>query len=253
MPVSSGSSDAQDPGTAGTPAGTTPPPARRRRRLPGRLARLYVGLLLYGASCALLVRADLGLDPWDVFHQGVARHTGLSIGTVSIVAGALVLLVWVPIRQRPGLGTVSNVLLVGLSMDGTLWLVPEVRTLLVRVPLMAAGVVVNAVATALYISADFGPGPRDGLMTGLHRATGRSIRLVRTAIEVTVLTAGLLLGGSAGVGTVAYALGIGPLVQVFLRLFSAPGARPAAKAPAGSAAVPEGGDTPREDGLPGRI
>jgi len=179
---------------------------------------LYVGLALYGGSLGLMVRADVGLAPWDVFHQGVARHTGLSIGTVSILAGAVVLLVWVPIRQRPGLGTVSNVVLVGLSMDAALALLPQLHAIPVRAALLAAGVVLNAAATALYISADFGPGPRDGLMTGLHRATGRSIRLVRTGIEVTVLASGLLLGGSAGVGTVAYALGIGPLVQLFLRL-----------------------------------
>jgi uncharacterized membrane protein YczE len=203
--------------------GSGPPVARRfrGRRLPRRLVQLYVGLMLYGASCGLMVRADLGLGPWDVFHQGVARHTGLSIGTVSIVAGAVVLLAWVPIRQRPGLGTVSNVALVGLSMDATLWLLPELRAIAARTALVAVAVTLNAAATALYISANFGAGPRDGLMTGLHEVTGRSIRLVRTGIEITVLASGLLLGGSAGVGTVVYALGIGPLVQLFLRPFTA--------------------------------
>ena len=191
-------------------------------RIVRRLTQLYVGLALYGASCALMVRAQLGLDPWDVFHQGVAEHTGLSIGTVSIVAGAVVLLLWWPLRQRPGLGTVSNVFLVGLSMDATLWLVAAPDSLWLRGPLLAAGVVLNGAATGLYITARFGPGPRDGLMTGLHQVTGRSIRLVRTGIEVTVLACGFLLGGSAGVGTVAYALAIGPLSQLFLRLFAVP-------------------------------
>jgi uncharacterized membrane protein YczE len=197
---------------------------RRGSRIGRRLVHLYAGLVLYGASDALLVRAGLGLDPWDVLHQGVARHTGLSIGTVSILTGALVLLLWWPLRQLPGLGTVSNVFLVGLSLDATLRLVPVPHSLTVRVPLLAAAIVLNAIATGLYISARFGPGPRDGLMTGLHRRTGRSIRLVRTAIEVAVLVTGFLLGGSVGAGTVAYALAIGPLAQVFLGVFTLDGA-----------------------------
>ncbi|MGW7008468.1 membrane protein YczE [Streptomyces sp. NPDC054933] len=195
----------------------------RGSRVGRRLVHLYVGLVLYGASDALLVRAGLGLDPWDVLHQGVTRRTGLSIGTVSIITGALVLLLWWPMRQRPGLGTVSNVLLIGLSLDATLRLVPVLHSMAARVPLLAAAIVLNAIATGLYISARFGPGPRDGLMTGLHRRTGRSIRLVRTAIEVVVLATGFLLGGSVGVGTVAYALAIGPLAQVFLKVFALPG------------------------------
>ncbi|WP_326809226.1 MULTISPECIES: hypothetical protein [unclassified Streptomyces] len=187
-----------------------------------RLVQLYVGLLLYGASAGLMVGAGLGLDPWDVFHQGVSKLTGLSIGTVSIIAGAAVLLLWWPMRQRPGLGTVSNVFLVGLSMDATLWLLPELRALALRIPLLVAAVVLNGLATGLYITARFGPGPRDGLMTGLHKVTGRSIRLVRTGIELTVLATGMLLGGSAGAGTVLYALAIGPLSQFFLRFFTVP-------------------------------
>ncbi|MFR9754427.1 YczE/YyaS/YitT family protein [Streptomyces sp. TR06-5] len=175
-----------------------------------------------------MVRADLGLGPWDVLHQGVSHRSGLSIGTVSVVTGAVVLLLWVPLRQRPGLGTVSNVFLVGLSMDATLWLVPAPGPLAARVPLMVGAVVLNGVATGLYISARFGPGPRDGLMTGLHARTGRSVRLVRTAVELAVLATGYLLGGSVGVGTVVYALAIGPLSQVFLRIFEVPGA-PAAE------------------------
>ncbi|MFG3256307.1 YitT family protein [Streptomyces sp. NPDC048172] len=184
---------------------------------------LYVGLVLYGASAALMVRGALGLDPWDVFHQGLSKHTGLSIGTIAIIAGAAVLLLWWPMRQRPGLGTVSNVFLVGLSMDATLWLLPGQELLAVRIPLLVSGVVLNGMATGLYISARFGPGPRDGLMTGLHEVTGRSIRLVRTGIELAVLAVGMLLGGSAGIGTVVYALAIGPLSQFFLRVFALPG------------------------------
>ncbi|MFF7157725.1 YitT family protein [Streptomyces sp. NPDC008139] len=173
-----------------------------------------------------MIRAALGLDPWDVFHQGLSRLTGLSIGVVSIVVGAAVLLLWWPIRQRPGLGTVSNVFVVGLAMDGTCRLVPHVEALAVRVPLLLAGVALNGLATGLYITARFGPGPRDGLMTGLHRRTGRSVRLVRTGIEVTVLAAGFALGGGVGVGTVLYALAIGPLAQFFLRVFAEPGGEP---------------------------
>ncbi|MFF4754235.1 membrane protein YczE [Streptomyces sp. NPDC002514] len=197
-------------------------------RSPGRLGRrlvqLYVGLALYGASSALLVAAGLGLEPWNVLHQGLARLTGLTIGVVSIAVGAAVLLLWIPLRQRPGLGTVSNVVAVGLAMDGTLALVPEPRTLAVRIPLMLAGIVLNGAATGLYIAARLGPGPRDGLMTGLHRRTGRSIGLMRTAIEVAVVVTGSALGGTVGVGTFLYALSIGPLAQVFLRVFAVPSA-----------------------------
>lgn len=187
-----------------------------------RLLQLYVGLTLYGVSSALLVRAGLGLEPWGVLHQGLAELTGLTIGVVSIIVGAVVLLLWIPIRQRPGLGTVSNVFVIGLAMDATLAVVPDVRGLGGQIPVMIAGIVLNGVATGLYIAARFGPGPRDGLMTGLHRLTGRSIRLVRTAIEVAVVATGFALGGSVGIGTVAYALAIGPLAQLFLRLFAIP-------------------------------
>lgn len=226
--------------TAGTPASATgtPTPATGTpssgRRLGRRLVQLYAGLALYGASSALLVAAGLGLEPWNVLHQGLAELTGLSIGVVSIVVGAAVLLLWVPLRQRPGLGTVSNVFVVGLAMDGTLALLPDVRSLALRVPLLVAGVVLNGMATGLYIAARFGPGPRDGLMTGLHRRTGRSVRLMRTAVEVAVVITGFLLGGTIGVGTVLYAVSIGPLAQVFLRWFAVP------SAPAGSTVVAGG-------------
>ncbi|MFD7627723.1 YitT family protein [Streptomyces sp. NPDC059851] len=232
---------------------TVPPSARPAGRLPRRLLQLYAGLALYGASSALLVRAGLGLGPWDVFHQGLAEHTGWSIGTVSVAVGALVLLLWWPLRQRPGLGTVSNVFAVGLSMDAALAVVPDVRGTLAQAGVLAAGVVLNGAATGLYIAAAFGPGPRDGLMTGLHRLTGRSLRLVRTGIELMVLTAGFLLGGSVGPGTLVYALAIGPLAQFFLRVFAVPGAggrgqssssratsSTARPSPAGPAAGPSG-------------
>lgn len=191
----------------------------RPRRLPyGRLGRLYAGLVLYGATDALVIRAGLGLDPWDVFHQGLARHTGISIGAVSIVVGAAVLLLWWPIRQRPGLGTLSNVVLVGSAMDAALAVLPYHAALAWRIPLLLSGVLLNGLATGLYITARLGPGPRDGLMTGLHRRTGRSLRLIRTGIELSVLAAGFALGGGVGVGTVLYALAIGPLAQFFLRV-----------------------------------
>ncbi|MFC9249068.1 YitT family protein [Streptomyces sp. NPDC057136] len=192
-----------------------------RTHVTRRLIQLYGGLTLYGASAALLVRAELGLEPWGVLHQGLNELTGISIGVVSIVVGAIVLLLWIPLRQRPGLGTVSNVLVVGLAMDGTLAVVPEIHGLGAQIPAMVAGIVFNGVATGLYIAARFGPGPRDGLMTGLNRVTGRSVRLVRTAIEVAVVVTGFLLGGSLGVGTVLYALAIGPLAQFFLGVFTA--------------------------------
>lgn len=227
-----------------------------RGRLGRRLLQLYAGLLLFGASIGLMVLSGLGLPPWDVLHQGLARHTGLSIGTVSIAAGAAVLLLWLPMRQRPGLGTVSNVVLVGLAMDGTIWLFsPAPQALALRIPTLAAAVVLNGVATGLYISARFGPGPRDGLMTGLHRVTRRSVRLVRTGIEAAVLVTGLLLGGTAGVGTVVYALGIGPLSQLFLRLFAVP-KQGASDVAGGSRVVSSGTGGPQqreeEDEVPGQ-
>lgn len=213
-------------------------PALRGRRLPRRLVQLYAGLTLYGVSAALLVRGGLGLEPWGVLHQGLSELTGLTMGVVSIVVGAVVLLLWIPIRQRPGLGTVSNVFVVGIAMDATLALVPDGRGLAVQIPLLVAGIVLNGVATGLYIAARFGPGPRDGLMTGLHRLTGRSVRLVRTGIEVAVVATGFALGGSVGVGTIAYALAIGPLAQLFLRVFVVPSTDDGGTAVAGGS--PEG-------------
>ena len=165
------------------------------------------------------MRSGLGLDPWDVLHQGLARHLGLAIGTVLILVGAVVLLGWIPLRQRPGLGTLSNVVLIGVSMNASLQLLPHVHAMAWRVADMVIGVALCGVATGLYIGAHFGPGPRDGLMTGLARRTGRSIRLTRTALEIAVLASGWLLGGTVGVGTVLFAITIGPLAQLFMRLF----------------------------------
>ncbi len=187
-----------------------------------RLAQLYVGLVLYGASMALMIRASLGLDPWDVLHQGLAERVPLSFGEVTIVVGALVLLAWIPLRQWPGFGTVSNVVVIGLAVDATLAVLPAPDAMPLRIGFMLAGVGLNGVASAAYIGARLGPGPRDGLMTGLVRRTGRSVRLVRTSIEVTVLVAGWLLGGTVGVGTVVYAVAIGPLVHVLLPPLTVP-------------------------------
>jgi uncharacterized membrane protein YczE len=195
-----------------------------QRRLGRRLTQLYAGLALYGASSALLVRSGLGLEPWNVLHQGLAERTGLSIGVVLTIVGAAVLLAWIPLRQRPGLGTISNVLVIGMAMDATLALVPEAHGWTLRVGMMVAGIVVNGAATGLYIAARFGPGPRDGLMTGLHQRTGVSIRLVRTVIEFTVVATGFALGGTVGIGTLLYAVAIGPLAQLFLRVFAVPSA-----------------------------
>lgn len=182
-----------------------------------RLAQLYVGLYLYGLSGALLLRSDLGAMPWDVLHQGLSLQTGLSIGTWSIIIGTLLMLLWIPLRQKAGLGTLSNVIVIGLSVDLSLWLLPTTDLMPLRLLLLALGVLVCAVATGCYIGVGLGPGPRDGLMTGLA-GLGLSIRLARTLIEVTVALLGFLLGGTVGVGTVVFMLAIGPLTQVFLPL-----------------------------------
>jgi uncharacterized membrane protein YczE len=189
----------------------------RRMRL--RLAQLYAGLLLYGVSSSLLVLAGLGLDPWDVFHQGLSRTFGLAIGTWAILIGVVVLVLWVPLRQRPGIGTLSNVVLVGGTMDIVLGQVHAPHAMAARIACLVGGVFLNGVATGAYIGAGLGPGPRDGLMTGFA-ARGHSIRLVRTGIELVVLATGWLLGGTVGVGTVVYALSIGPLAHVFVPLFA---------------------------------
>jgi uncharacterized membrane protein YczE len=187
-----------------------------------RLAQLYAGLALYGASASLLVLAGLGLDPWDVFHQGLSRAVGLGVGTWVILVGAAVLALWWPLRQRPGFGTASNVVVVGGVMDVVLALVHPPHALAARVSLVVAGVVLNGVATGAYIGAGLGAGPRDGLTLGVCARTGLPIRAVRTAIELSVLATGWLLGGTVGVGTVAYALAIGPLTHVTIPALSRP-------------------------------
>lgn len=184
-----------------------------------RLLQLYFGLSLYGLSTAMFVRADLGADPWNVFHLGVAKLLSLDIGTVMIATGALVLLLWIPLRQRPGLGTISNVVVLGLAADAALSVIPTLSDILPRSGLLAGAIVVNAIATAMYIGAGFGSGPRDGLMTGVHARTGWSVRSIRTVIELSVLLIGWLLGGTLGIGTVLYALTIGPLIQLCLPWF----------------------------------
>lgn len=165
---------------------------------------------------AMLIRANLGLDPWDVLHQGLTYLVPVSFGTITIIVGALVLLLWVPLRQWPGFGTVSNVFVIGLAADFGLWLLPSPESLGLRIGLLVLGVVLNGLAGASYLGSQFGSGPRDGLMTGLAARTGGSLRLIRTGIEVSVLVIGFLLGGTVGLGTVLYALSIGPLVQFFL-------------------------------------
>lgn len=187
----------------------------RRSCLTSRLARLHLGLAGFGVSLALMVRARLGLGPWDVLHQGIARHLGVQLGWVTIAMSGLVLLAWIPLRQRPGLGTVSNAIIVGLIVNGALEALPAPGSLLWRAVWLAGGIGLNALATACYIGAGLGPGPRDGLMTGIA-GRGYSLRIVRTLIELSVLAIGLALGGPVGVGTVAYALSIGPLTHLLL-------------------------------------
>lgn len=191
-----------------------------------RLVQLFTGLVVYGLSMALLIRSGLGNMPWDVLHQGIARHLHISIGTVAIAAGAVILLGWLPLREKPGIGTVSNVLVIGVSVDAALAVVPVAGWLPLQVALATAGVLLNGIATAAYLGARLGPGPRDGLMTGLVRRTGGSVRLVRTVIEVSVVACGWVLGGTLGVATVLYTLAIGPLVQLFLPRFTVPPERP---------------------------
>lgn len=188
-------------------------------RAPRRGFQLFGGLFLYGIGLAMLVRGALGAAPWDVLHLGIANHVPLSFGIVITLVSVVVLLCWIPLRERPGLGTVCNALLVGPSADVGLWLLPETTAIWARVLYLVGGVVVVGAATGLYIGARFGPGPRDGLMTGLHRVTGLPIWVVRTALEVSVVGIGWMLGGVFGLGTVVFALAIGPLCQFFIPRF----------------------------------
>lgn len=184
-----------------------------------RIAQLLVGLALFGAGCAVMVRAGIGLDPWTVFAQGLSRQTGIEIGWIVNIVGFLVLLLWIPLRQRPGFGTVANIMLVGTSMQATLAVLPAAHGFVPGVLVFLAGMALVALSSGLYIGADFGPGPRDGLMTGLHSRFGWPIWAGRLGVEATVLVAGWLLGGSVGLGTVLFAVGIGPLVHVALPPF----------------------------------
>lgn len=186
-----------------------------------RILQLLAGLVLYGTGGALTVEAGLGVDPWTVFAQGIAVHTGVGIGWITNGLGLLVLLLWIPLRQRPGIGTIANILLVGTSMQGALAVIPPMQGLLAQSGLLLAGILLVAVASGLYIGAHFGPGPRDGLMTGMHARLGWPIWLSRAAVEITVLAAGWLLGGTVGIGTVLFAVAIGPLVHVTLPLLDA--------------------------------
>lgn len=187
-----------------------------------RWVQLLAGLVLYGVALGIMVRAGIGVAPWDVLGQGVARQTGLPFGLVTNIVGALVLLLWIPLKQRPGVGTILNVLLIGTSAELGLWLVPQQTVPWQQGIVFAGGLALLAIATGLYIGARLGPGPRDGLMTGVHARTGWPIWVVRTGIEVTVLTVGWLLGGQVGVGTLAFALLIGPMVGVTLPLLRVP-------------------------------
>ncbi|WP_240387184.1 YczE/YyaS/YitT family protein [Brevundimonas naejangsanensis] len=188
-----------------------------------RFIQLQLGLCLFGFGAALMVRSNLGLDPWNVFHQGLSLRTGMSLGVVSILMGVAVMLMWIPLRQKPGLGTLFNIVVIGLALDASLVVLPEVSALAARAGLLAAGVVLTAAGCAAYIGAGMGTGPRDGLMIGLNQRLGWSIRVSRLLIELGVLAGGWLLGGSVGLGTVVFAVGIGPLVQIFLPWFQALG------------------------------
>lgn len=192
-----------------------------RRTLGRRLFNLYLGLALFGVSCAMIVASGLGLGPWDVFHQGLSEQIGVSLGWVVVGVGAVVLLLWIPLRQRPGLGTISNAIVIGLVIDATLTVLRQPASMAGRVLLLVGGVLFSGVATGLYIGAGLGPGPRDGLMTGLA-ARGHSIRIVRTALELAVLVVGWILGGTVGVGTVLFAVAIGPLAHFFIPRLAVP-------------------------------
>jgi uncharacterized membrane protein YczE len=212
-----------------------------------RVLQLLIGLFLYGLGIAMILRGAIGVAPWDVLSQGIDNHTGLGFGFITVLMSGVVLLFWIPIRQKPGIGTVLNALLVGPSADVGLWLIPEGLDLWLRIVLFAVGLLVLAVATGLYIGANFGPGPRDGLMTGLHRRTGQKIWVVRTGIELVVLVIGWMLGGNVGVGTVLFAALVGPLCNWTMPLFAI--ARTTAKSGAPTEQLLEGTATPSTPAL----
>jgi len=220
----------------------------RAGRLPERLLRLMVGLWLYGISNALMMRSALGGSPWVVFHQGAARHLPVSIGTIMVLVAVLVLLLWIPLRQMPGLGTVANTLLLGPFTDLGLRMIAAPESLPWRWACLLAGVAFCALATALYVGAQLGTGPRDGLMTGFVRRTGGSLQRVRTSIEIVVLVLGIVLGGTAGVGTLVFALCVGPITQRLMRhlVVRLPVAAPVIAAPAATIAGAADGDATQD-------
>lgn len=185
-----------------------------------RIIQLLVGLFLYGLGIAFLIRSDLGAASWDVLTQGVSHHISLSFGTITVILSGIVLLFWIPIRQKPGIGTVLNSLLIGPSADASFAIIPEIETLWIRIVFIVLGIIVVGLATGLYIGSRFGPGPRDGLMTGLHRVTGQPIWKVRVGLELAVVAIGWLLGGTVGIGTIAFAVFIGYACQFFMRIFN---------------------------------
>ena len=197
------------------------PSGNSDRRLVRRVSQLFAGLVLYGISMAFMVESSLGLNPWDVFHQGLSETTGISFGWVVILLGIPILLLWIPLRQKPGFGTIANLVVIGFVVDGALAILQPGDSLAMRVTYLVTGIALNGVATGLYIGSSLGPGPRDGLMTGLvGRFPRLSIRLVRTSLELLILGVGFLLGGTVGLGTVVYALAIGPLAHMFIPVFT---------------------------------
>jgi len=187
--------------------------------MPRRILQLLIGLPLYGVGAALTVDAGLGVDPWTVLAEGLSLRTGIGVGWMTNILGLLILLVWIPLRQHPGIGTVANILVVGTAMQVTLWVLPPINGLLAQFAMLVGGILLVAIASGLYIGARFGPGPRDGLMTGLRSRFGMPIWAARASVELTVLIIGWLLGGTVGLGTVLFAASIGPLVHVTLPLF----------------------------------
>lgn len=208
-----------------------------------RIVQLLIGLFLYGIAIAMMVRAGIGVSPWDVLTQGISHHTPLGFGTIVILTGIVLLLIWIPLKQKPGIGTVLNVLLVGPAADLGLHILPSPDQIWAQILLFGGGLALLAIATGLYIGASFGPGPRDGLMTGIHARFGWPIWAVRTGIEGTVLIVGWLLGGTVGFGTLAFALLIGPMVGKTIPLFAIPRVTPDIKNSDAAAAAPEGGET----------
>jgi uncharacterized membrane protein YczE len=201
-----------------------------------RVIQLFVGLVLYGVGCAMTVEAGLGVDPWTVLAQGLSIHTGIGIGWIANILGFFVLLLWIPLRQKPGVGTIANILLVGTSMQVVLWVFPPVSGIVAQLAVLLGGIVTVAIASGLYIGAHFGPGPRDGLMTGMHKRLGWPIWTCRALVELTVLFIGWLLGGTVGIGTVLFAFLIGPLVHVALPLLDTRRGTRVAAAPAATPA-----------------